>query len=252
MGIKMVKRDEILSYLNELLHVSEFDDACVNGLQVEGKNELHKIIFGVSVSQRLFQQAVANKADMIFVHHGLFWKSNPSPFSLTGIFKERLALLLKNDINLVGYHLPLDAHAQYGNNAQLMKKLAIEKVEPIEVGFLGKVNPPVTREKFVQQVKSMVHSEAQIFPYGAEVVSKVLVISGGSSPSYHLAKEKGADTFIGGDIRENIVRELEETKINYINAGHYHTEKFGVQALCEVVAAQFDVQCIFIDISNPV
>ncbi len=249
---KMPDRKEIINYLNDVLSVTDFNDFCVNGLQVEGKKEINKIIFGVSVSLRLIQEAVSKNADLIIVHHGLFWKSDPSPFSLTGIFRERIALLLKNDINLAAYHLPLDAHAEHGNNAQLMKKLNIEKLEPIDVGFMGKLNQQITREKFFQQVKNIVHDKAILFPYGCDAVNKILVVSGGSCRNYHLAKEKGADTFVGGDIKENIVRELEETRINYIYAGHYNTEKFGVQALSEVVAAHFRVQCEFVDIPNPI
>ncbi len=122
----MAKRDEIVQYINELLNIAEFQDDSFNGLQVEGKAEIEKIVLGVSISERLFQAAIGEQADMIIVHHGMFWKNAPSPYLITGILRNRIALLIKNDINLVAYHLPLDAHAELGNNAQIMKRLSIE------------------------------------------------------------------------------------------------------------------------------
>jgi len=248
----MVERNEIIRFINEFLSVSEFDDYCVNGLQVEGKSEINKIICGVSVSQRFFQQAIARQADMIIVHHGIFWKNDPSPFALTGFLKERLAMLLKNDINLLAYHLPLDAHPEIGNNAQILKRLGITPIQPVDVGFLGELDSSIDITSFVKKVNSKLETNAQTFLYGPDEVQRVLVISGASAISYKLAIEYQADTFLGGDIRENIVRELEETGINYINAGHYNTERFGIQALCKVIAKQFSLACDYIDIPNPV
>ncbi|MBC8184100.1 Nif3-like dinuclear metal center hexameric protein [candidate division KSB1 bacterium] len=248
----MANRDEILNYLNDLLNVTEFDDYCVNGMQVEGKEDVKKIVLGVSVSQRLFQQAIEKNADMILVHHGIFWKSDAQPFSLTGIFRERLALLLKNDINLLAYHLPLDAHPEFGNNAMIMKKLNIKPIKPVEIGFLGELKTKIKWDEFINQINEKIETESQVFHFGTEYVQKVLILSGGSSRYYFLTKENGADVFIGGDIKENIVRELEETNVNYINAWHYNTEKFGVQALVEIITKKFAVRCEFIDIPNPV
>ena len=248
----MAERNKIVSYLNELLGISDFDDYCVNGLQVEGKKNVRKIIFGVSVSKRLFQQAIERNADMIIVHHGIFWKSNPFPFFLVGIFRERLALLIKNDINLLGYHLPLDAHPEFGNNAQLMSLLNIEPVKSVEIGLLGKLKEKMPRQAFIELVNEKVGTQAQIFPFGSNYVKRIYISSGGSSHHYKLAKENDADTFIGGDIKENIVRELEETAINYINAGHYNTETLGVKALTNIIAKKFDVDCEFVDVPNSV
>ncbi len=248
----MADRNEILNYLNDLLNVTEFDDYCINGMQVEGKKEVKTIVFGVSVSQRLFQQAIEKKAEMIFVHHGIFWKSDPQPFFLTGIMRERLALLLKNDINLLAYHLPLDAHPEFGNNARIMKILNIKPIKPVEVGFLGELKTKIKWQKFIDLINEKIETKSQTFHFGTEYIQKVLILSGGSSQYYFLAKENDADVFIGGDIKENIVRELEETNVNYINAWHYNTEKFGVQALVEIISKKFDVCCEFIDIPNPV
>lgn len=248
----MVKRDEIIEYINDFLSTSEFDDLSVNGLQVEGKAEIEKIVLGVSVSERLFQAAIQQKADMVIVHHGAFWKNAPAPYILTGMHRNRMALLIKNDINLAAYHLPLDAHSEIGNNAQIMKRLNIEPIKPVEVGFLGRLNGPVPLEVFAETVNKELQTISQVFPFGPQHVQRVLVMSGSSSKYYQLVLDNDADTFLGGDMKENVVRELEEVRLNFVHAGHYNTEKFGVQALGEKLNQQFNLYCKFIDIPNPV
>jgi len=248
----MAKRDEIIQYISELLDSSEFEDDSINGLQVEGKAEIEKIVLGVSVSQRLFQAAVEQQADLIIVHHGMFWKRASSPYILTGLLRNRIALLIKNDINLAAYHLPLDAHAELGNNAQIMKRLQIEPIKPVDVGLLGRLKTALPFEKFVQIINKELQTNALVFPFGSSDVHRVLIISGGSSRLYQLALDNDADTFIGGDMRENVVRELEEVGLNFIHAGHYNTEKFGIQALGEKLKQEFSIPCQFIDIPNPV
>jgi len=248
----MAKRDEIIEYINNFLNINEFDDLSVNGLQVEGRVEIENIVLGVSVCERLFQTAVEQQAGMVIVHHGAFWKNAPTPYILTGIFRKRMALLVKNDINLAAYHLPLDAHSEIGNNAGIMQRLNIEPIMPVEVGFLGRLNEPVPIETFAETVNNKLQTNAQVFPFGSPDVQQLLVLSGGSSRYYQLALDNGADTFLGGDMKENIVRELEEVGLNFIHAGHYNTEKFGVQALGEKLAQQFNISCKFVDIPNPV
>jgi len=248
----MVKRDELIQYINELLTISEFDDLGVNGLQAEGKREIQHVILGVSVSERFFQAAVQENADMVIVHHGAFWKNVPSPYILTGIHRNRMALLIKNDINLAAYHLPLDAHPEIGNNAQIMKRLNIEPIQQVEVGFLGQLKSPLKFNKFVDRVNRELQTTSIAFQFGAPETHRILVISGSSSRYYQLALDNDADTFLGGDMKENVVRELEEVGLNFIHAGHYNTEKFGVQALGVKLEQEFDLTCQFVDISNPV
>jgi dinuclear metal center YbgI/SA1388 family protein len=248
----MVKRDQVIEYINNFLNTSEFDDLSMNGLQVEGKKNVEKIVLGVSVSERLFQAAVDENADMIIVHHGAFWKNAPLPYILTGIHGSRMALLVKNDINLAAYHLPLDAHPEIGNNAIIMKKLHIHPIQPVDVGFLGQLTSAMTMKKFVEFVDQELQTNSLAFPFGSPEVRRILVISGGSSRYYQLALDNKADVFLGGDMKENVVRELEEVKLNFIHAGHYNTEKFGVQALAEKLSQQFDLTCQFVDIPNPV
>ena len=248
----MVLRDELEKFLAEFLKVDEFEDYCINGIQVEGKEEINKVLLGVSVSQRLFDQAVREKADAIIVHHGLFWKNDPVPFSLRGILKNRVASLIKNDISLFGYHLPLDAHPQVGNNAIILKNLGIAPEEPIDVGFIGVLPKEMKREDFLLLVNEKLDTQALLFPFGKEKIKTIAAISGASSSAYPLVASKDVDLFIGGEIKENHVREIEEIGLNYIKAGHYNSEKFGVQALGEFLAKEFDIQCKFFDIPNPI
>ncbi len=248
----MVHRIEIIDFINQLLTPENFVDYCVNGLQVEGRSEVRKIALGVSASARLFQQAVQIKADMVIVHHGLFWQNSPHPMHLTGILYNRLRLLMQHEMNLLGYHLPLDAHPEVGNNAQICKRLNLQMIEPVDIGFLGQLAGATPFPEFVNQVEKLLQTSPFALNYGSKNVKKVLVISGGSSYEYLKAVEKAADTFLAGDIRENFVREIEENQLNFINAGHYNTEKLGIQALGEKLAAQFSIPCEFIDIPNPV
>lgn len=248
----MTSKNEILKYIHDLLNISAFEDHSLNGLQVEGKEQISRIILGVSPSERLFTEAVKQKADMIILHHGLFWKNDPTPFSLTGILRNRIALLIKNDINLAAYHLPLDAHAEIGNNTQILKKLNLEPIKSVDIGFLGKLAEPMTIDKFAKLVDEKLETKCLSFQFGKRQISQILVMSGSAASAYSLAIEHDADTFITGEIKETFVRAIEEVKLNLILAGHYNTEKFGVQALGDVLQAQFDVTCQFIDIPNPI
>lgn len=248
----MPNRNEIIEYINNLLNVNDFDDFCVNGLQLEGKKQISKIILGVSSSERLFSEAIKRKADMIIVHHGLFWKNDPRPYAVTGIVHNRIALLIKNDINLAAYHLPLDSHLEIGNNAQILKKLELNLISPVDIGFLGKLNSPVPIDAFVKLVDQRLETISLAFPFGNKKVSRVLVISGSAAYNYSLAISQGADTFLTGEIKESLVRAIEEVKLNLINAGHYNTEKFGVQALGSRLQKRFKVICEFVDVPNPI
>ncbi len=248
----MILRNDILEYLNGLLMPENFNDYGINGLQVEGKAEIRKVVAGVSVSERLFRAAIDRQADLILVHHGLWWHHDTPAFAITGVLYQRLRLLMQHEINLLGYHLPLDAHPEVGNNAQILKKLDLKPICAVDVGFLGELVTPVPFSIFCEQVNRALDTHAFTLAYGPAEVKKVVVISGGSSPSYHQVVALGADTFICGDIREHLVREVEEVHLNLIHAGHYNTEKFGVQALCQRLNSRFSIPCEFIDIPNPV
>jgi len=245
-------RDDLLRYLNEYLQIQNFEDQAPNGLQVEGRREIRKIVAGVSVSERLFREAIRRDADAVLVHHGLFWKRDPHPYRITGVRKRRIALLLQHDVNLIAYHLPLDAHQEVGNNIQILKRLNIPPLEAVEIGYIGYARRYLELEDLVLQVNDLFDTQAQVFAFGKEEVEKIIVISGSSSFACEMAAALGVDTFLGGDIREDQVRVCEELGLNFIAAGHYNTEKFGILALLEHIREKFSVKTEFVDIPNPV
>lgn len=251
-------RDDIVKFCNDFLKVNDFKDYCRNGLQVEGKDKVKKIVIGVSFSEKFIKYALTQNADMLIVHHGLFSNQFGKPPRITGILRNRLKLLLENDINLCGYHLPLDANADIGNNINLLKILDLKKTRAInterygEIGFIGKTDEPIPFPDFVKKVNQKLQTESFFIKGGSDWVEKVGIISGGASNNYQDAINAGADTFLCGDIQENVVREVEEAGINFINAGHYNSEKLGIKNLGKLIESKFDVSIEFVDIPNEV
>ena len=247
-----VKRDEIIEYLNEYLSVGDFEDGCVNGLQIEGNENISKIVTGVSLSERLINEALSKKADMMIVHHGFFADSVFSPLQLKGIMKKRIKMILENDINLAGYHIPLDVHPLIGNNISLAELFGAKNCKPFDVGFIGELDEEIKFDKFVSLVDKKLNVKSFALSYGKNMIKKVAVISGGASPYYNKAMKIGADVLVTGDMRENIVREAEEIGINIINAGHYNTEKLGIINLGKLVEKKFGVEVEFVDVPNKI
>lgn len=252
----MSLRDEIVGFCENFLKVREFEDYCHNGLQVEGRGEIVKVVTGVSLSERLIRAGIEREAGMIMVHHGVFAGQFGKPPVVKGVLRNRLKLLLSHDINLLGFHLPLDAHPEIGNNISLCKLLGLENIKPVDIGFQGEFKEEIDLEDFVdtirQKVSSIVFEKDVIRSAGSPKVSKVGVVSGGASNYYDKFEGTGIDTFVCGDLRENVVREVEELGINLINAGHYNTEKFGISNLGQKVAQEFKVDVEFIDVPNNV
>ncbi|OGF27835.1 Nif3-like dinuclear metal center hexameric protein [Candidatus Falkowbacteria bacterium RIFOXYB2_FULL_34_18] len=248
----MESRNKIVKFCEDYLKVKDFTDYCHNGLQVEGSEEINKIITGVSFSRKLIEKANpptgGKKAQMIIVHHGIFGNQIPSPLQLKGIVKNRIKLILENDINLCGFHLPLDAHPIIGNNILLCKLLGVKKVKPFDVGFIGELDRQVDFKKFVDLVNKKLGVQSFVLENGKKQIKKAAIISGGSSPDFEKAARLGADVYICGDIREEVVRGTEEAGINLINAGHYNTEKLGIQNLGKLIAKKFKVKVEFVDI----
>ncbi len=241
-----IERDKIVKFCEDYLKVKDFEDYCHNGLQVEGALRVGKIIAGASFSQKLIDAAVKKKAKMIIVHHGIFSKHISAPPQIKGILRHRLKMLLENNINLCGFHLPLDAHRVIGNNISLCKLLGIKNIKPFDIGFWGELE--MEFNDFVELVNSKLNTNSYIIPAGPKKIKKIGIVSGGASYDYKLAKEQGADTFLCGEVREETVRVMEEEKMNFINAGHYNTEKLGIQNLGKLVAQKFKVKVEFVDI----
>ncbi len=245
---KKVKTKDIIDFCQKYLEVNNFSDYCFNGLQVEGCSKVGKVVTGVSLSVALIKEAIKRQAQIIIVHHGIFGNQIGNNPQIKGFLRQRLKLLLENDINLAGFHLPLDAHPKIGNNISLCRLLGIKKCTPLDVGFIGELERGVKFDKFVEMVNKKLGTKSYIIAAGPKLVKKVGVISGSASPMFALVSEAGADTYLCGDVREGIVRGVIETGINFINAGHYNTEKLGVKNLGNLIARRFGVEVEFVDI----
>ncbi len=252
----MIKLINLISYINSLLKVEDFKDHSPNGLQVEGTSYIKKIVTGVSASIELFNRAVKEKADLILVHHGMFWDSD-SPI-VQGSAKERLSLLIKNNISLAGYHLPLDAHSIYGNNAQLIKKLRLIDREPFglyegkSIGLVGYTRRKEDINAFLNKIKKIIGPDALTLKFGEKLIKKVALCSGGAPDLVKEAIKIKADVFLTGEATEWVYHLCKEEKIHYIAAGHHATEKFGIQSLGDHIQKKFRVPVEFIDLPNPI
>jgi dinuclear metal center YbgI/SA1388 family protein len=240
---------QIAEFCQSYLQAARFEDHCENGLQVQGARQVEKIITGVSLSEKLISAALAKNAQMIMVHHGLFESEFNMPPRISGHLKARLKLLLENDLNLCGFHLPLDAHPLIGNNVSLCKLLGIEKRRaPYDIGFIGGLKREMSFAEFVKLVNQKLGVRAYALNSGPKKVRRVAVVSGGACKWFEGAIDAGADTFLTGEVQEPAVRLSEELRANFIAAGHYNTEKLGIKNLGGLVAKKFKVRVEFVDI----
>ena len=245
--------NEIRDYIAALLETDRFRDYCPNGVQVEGRTEVRRIASGVTASQQLLEAATAWGADAILVHHGYFWRNEDA--AVTGIKKRRIAHLLQHDISLLAYHLPLDAHVELGNNAQLGRRLGF-----IEHGRFGEQNIACYGE--LAQVQTLAQLAAhiarslqrtpQVIGEGERIIRRIAWCTGAAQGYFEAAVALGVDAFLTGEISEQNVHVARETGVAFIAAGHHATERYGVQALGEHLAAQFGVEHQFFDLDNPV
>lgn len=252
----MIPRNELLAYLDNLLNPSQFQDYCPNGLQVAGRDHVERIVCGVTASDALIERAIEAGADMLIVHHGYFWKGESQ--AITGIKRQRLAKLLQHDINLVAYHLPLDAHPQLGNNAQLAEKLAfkvsglMDNTGKPAIGWWGELDDPMSPTQLAALIHNRLDREPLVIAANETPIKKVGWCTGAAQGFLQQAVDMGLDAFISGEISEPTVHLARETGVHYFAAGHHATERYGVKALGEHLAAKFDLEQQFVDIDNPV
>lgn len=245
----------LVQLLNTELASATLKDYCPNGLQVEGKSLIKKIVTGVTACQKLLDAAIAVNADAILVHHGYFWKGEAS--EITGMKKRRLQSLLRHDISLLAYHLPLDVHPTLGNNAQLGKLLgltnirALMTVEPRGVVMLGDVAAPLSATEIATQLHQVLGREPLLHVSGGSQVKTLAWCSGGGQGYIQAAAEAGADLFFSGEVSEQTIHCADELGIHFIAAGHHATERYGIQALGQWLAAQTGIEVCFIDVPNP-
>lgn len=241
------------SYLNDLLEVSRFRDYCPNGLQVEGRAEVRRVLCGVSASQALVDQACREAYDAVLVHHGYFWKGEDG--RITGIRRRRLAALLGHDVSLLAYHLPLDAHELLGNNAQLGRLMGWRPCGRFADQELGWVGEPAQVESAAQVARSVaarLGREPLLVGEGSRPVRKVAWCSGGAQGYFEQAIAAGADLYLSGEISEQTVHLARESGVPYIAAGHHATERYGPRALAHHLQAELGLEAVFVDLDNPV
>ncbi|MFM2481226.1 Nif3-like dinuclear metal center hexameric protein [Celerinatantimonas sp. YJH-8] len=242
--------------LNEELKAMAIQDYCPNGLQVEGRADVQRIVTGVTASQALIDAAIEQQADAILVHHGYFWKGE-SPV-ITRMKGKRIATLLAHQINLLAYHLPLDIHPQLGNNAQLAQRLGVSirrLLEPWDkwsVAVVGELTQPLSGEQLALSIERTLDRPPLYIEGHSRPVRKVGICTGGGQSYLALAAEQGLDAFISGEISEQTTHIAREMGINYYAAGHHATERYGVQALGQWLQENYQLDIQFIDIDNPV
>ncbi len=249
----MMQRDDLARYLDQLLEVPRFRDYCPNGLQVEGRAGVLRLVTGVSASQALIEAAIDAGADALLVHHGYFWKSEDG--RITGTRRRRIGLLLQHDISLFAYHLPLDAHPEHGNNAQLGALLGFtEKGRAGEQNIVAHGCTAATQPlaALAAHIESRLGRAPTVIGDPAQRIARIAWCTGGAQGYFEDAIALGVDAFITGEISEPQVHLARESGVAFIAAGHHATERFGVQALGAHLASRYGIEHRFIDVPNPV
>ena len=251
-----VTLSELINHLDELLDVKNINDYCPNGLQVEGRDQVTKLITGVTASEALIDAAIEHKADAILVHHGYFWKGESQV--IKGMKKNRIAKLLKHDISLIAYHLPIDIHPTLGNNAQLANKLDIIDISPVAgvkpngILMQGKLANPMAADKFAKLIKLSLLREPLVNTARNTDISTIAWCTGGGQNYIDIAAEHGFDAFLTGEASEQTIHSSREQGIDFFAAGHHATERYGVANVGEYLSEKFSLEVQFIDIHNPV
>lgn len=245
--------NELSLYLDRLLEVGRYTDYCPNGLQVEGRQEVTHIVSGVTASMQLLEAAQAAGADAVLVHHGYFWKGEPA--AIAGMKKRRIAFLLKHDLNLFAYHLPLDAHAELGNNAQLARVLDFrleDRFGDQQLGAIGTLPKPSALVDLGRHVAVRLKREPMVIGDPQREIRRIGWCTGAAQSYFDAAISLGVDAFISGEISEQTVHSARENGVAYLSAGHHATERYGVMALGEHLAQSCGLRHTFIDCENPV
>lgn len=251
-----MKNTELETYINNLLQVSYFKDYAPNGLQVEGKQEIRRIVTGITASQALIDEAIRLKADALLVHHGYFWQDEAA--SLRGMKGRRIRSLIQNDINLLAYHLPLDAHHQLGNNVQLGKCLGITDIGPLNPDdstcliFHGFLPQPTSATELCTHIGLSLHREPLVSHLSNRLLHHIAWCTGGAQNYIQQAVDSGVDAYISGEVSEHTIHTARENDVVFFAAGHHATERYGIKALGEWLQQEFnELEVHFIDIDNP-
>jgi dinuclear metal center YbgI/SA1388 family protein len=249
-------RNELVAYLDQYLDAGRGRDYGPNGLQVEGRERIGKVVTGVSACQELFVRAREAGADAVLVHHGIFWEGMPRV--LTGFQYRRVAELVRGEMSLLAYHLPLDRHPELGNNAIAGRELGLADLEPfglhegLPIGFKGRFPQSIPAAELVERSRRVFAQEPLAFLEGPDPVRTLGIISGGAQRDLYTAIHDGLDAYITGEVSEWVMNVAREARVHYLAAGHYATERLGIRALGEHLRDRFGIEVEFIDVPNPV
>jgi dinuclear metal center YbgI/SA1388 family protein len=252
----MTPLHELVAYANDLLAIGLFQDYCPNGLQVEGRNDVRRLVAGVTASQRLVDGAAARGADVLLVHHGYFWKGEDP--CITGMKRRRLAKLISADVSLLAYHLPLDAHVELGNNAQLARVLGFVVEGQFgsgpgpKIGCFGTLPEPVAATELAVRITDRLGRAPLHLAGESGIVRRIGWCTGAAQSYLEQAADLGLDAFVSGEVSEQTTHVVRERGIHFYAAGHHATERYGVQALGRHLAERFGLAYEYIDIDNPV
>ncbi|MEB3767668.1 Nif3-like dinuclear metal center hexameric protein [Acinetobacter sp. MD2] len=246
----------ILNWCDQTLKTAEFKDYAPNGLQIEGKPEIKKIMCAVTASLDAIEACIQQKADVLLVHHGYFWKGEAA--AITGMRGQRIKKLIQHDISLIAYHLPLDAHPEYGNNAsiaELLNLTQLEALDPTEkhpIGNIGYLEQPLSIEAFQQLLAQKFQRDIVHLPATSQTIQKVGFCTGAAQDFITKAAAQQCDAYLSGEVSERTFYEAKELGVHYFACGHHATEQFGVQRLGQALAQQFDLEYSYYELENPI
>lgn len=252
----MAQLKEIIQWCDQTLNTHEFKDYAPNGLQIEGKSEVQKILCAVTASQEAIDAAIAQNADLLLVHHGYFWKGEPYP--ITGMRGKRIKSLVQHDISLVGYHLPLDSHPSLGNNAAIAECLALENLQALDpserhpIGNIGFLKQAMSATEFRDYLTARLGFNTIHLPAEKSQIQKVGFCTGAAQDFIGKAAEQGCDAFISGEVSERTYYEAKELGVHYYACGHHATERYGVQRLAKAISEQFNIEYSYFELNNPI
>lgn len=252
----MAKLQDIIQWCDQTLKSPEFKDYAPNGLQIEGKTEVRKILAAVTASQDAIDAAIRENADLLLVHHGYFWKGEAYP--ITGMRGKRIKSLIQHDISLLAYHLPLDSHPSLGNNVAIADLLKLERIEALDpserhpIGNIGYLNQPMPVEDFKKFVSKTLKFDVTHLPADKTMIEKVGFCTGGAQDFIVKAAEQGCDAYISGEVSERTFYEAKELGVHYFACGHHATERYGVQRLGQAISEQFDIEYVYFELNNPI
>lgn len=252
----MAALQEIIQWCNDTLKTHEFKDYAPNGLQIEGKSEVKKIVCAVTASQDAIDAAIAQQADLLLVHHGYFWKGEAYP--ITGMRGKRIKTLIQHDISLVAYHLPLDSHPMLGNNAAIADLLELEIFEALDasehhpIGNIGYLKQALTPEAFKDLLTERLGFQTIHLPADKKTIQKVGFCTGAAQDFISKAAEQNCDAYISGEVSERTYYEAKELDVHYYACGHHATERYGVQRLGKAISEQFNLEYSYFELNNPI